>query len=244
MFLSTVIASVNNNEKYYMFIPKQIKFWKRFGIKFVAVYVGEKIPDVLLPCSENIILYDKNLDLNTAYLGQNLRIYLSCLLDLPDDEMVMITDMDMLPLNDVYFKTGLEKYTKEDFIYYRYVDGDQIYTMYNAAHPSCWSKVFGIKTMEDIDIELRKNYNKNYDGVPGSHGWYIDQELLYRKLIHYERLHVLNRGITRLEAETYKHHLSKGDTNFVSQYDDFHAHRDYYINKELIEDAEKQLGIE
>ena len=244
MILSTVIASVNNNEKYYMFIPKQIKFWKRFGINFVAVYVGEKIPDVLLPYSENIILYDKNLDLNTAYLGQNMRIYFSCLLDLPDNEMIMITDMDMLPLNDVYFKTGLEEYTKDDFIYYRYIDGDQIYTMYNAAHPSCWSKAFGIKTMEDIDIELRKNYNNNYDGVPGSHGWYIDQELLYKKLIKYEKLRVLNRDITRLEAETYKNHLLNGYTNFVSQYDDFHSHRDYYSNKELIEDAEKQLGIE
>jgi hypothetical protein len=244
MILSTVLASVNENEKYYMFIPKQIKFWKKFGIKFVAVYVGEKIPEVLQPFAENIILYNRNLDLNTVYLGQNLRIYMSCLLDLPDNEMVMITDMDMLPMKGGYYKRGLEKYTKEDFIYYRHVEDKQIFMCYNAAHPSCWSKVFGIQTMEDVDKELRKNYNNNYDGVPGSCGWFIDQKVLYKKLIKYERLHILNRDIKRLEVHMYHHHLSRGDKYFVREYHDFHAHRDYYSNKELIENAEKQLGIE
>jgi len=243
MILSTVIASVNNNEKYYMFIPKQIKFWKRFGIKFIAVYVGEKIPDVLQPYVENIILYDRNLDLNTAYLGQNLRIYFSCLLDLPDNEMVMITDMDMLPMNDRYFKTGLEKYTKDDFIYYRYTEANQIFMCYNAAHPCCWSNVFGIKTIEDIDKELRKYYNNNYNGIPGSYGWSIDQEIMYNKLIKYEKLHVLNRPITRLDYKLYHDHLSRNEKDFISRYDDFHAHRDYYRHKALIENAEKQLGI-
>ena len=45
MKLTTVIGSVNNNPKYYMFIPKQILFWKKFGINFIAVFVGNHIPD-------------------------------------------------------------------------------------------------------------------------------------------------------------------------------------------------------
>ena len=43
MKLTTVIGSVNDNPKYYMFIPKQILFWKKFGINFVAVFVGNHI---------------------------------------------------------------------------------------------------------------------------------------------------------------------------------------------------------
>ena len=33
--------------------------------------------------------------------------------------MVMITDMDMLPTNDKFYKDGLEHFTKKDFIYYK-----------------------------------------------------------------------------------------------------------------------------
>jgi hypothetical protein len=244
MFLSTVLASVNNNDKYYMFIPNQIKFWKRFGIKFVAVFVGEKIPDVLEPCKDNIILYDRNLNLNTAYIAQNIRIYYTALLDLPEDEMVMITDMDMLPVNDVYYKNGLEDVSKDDFVYYRYVEGNQIFMCYNAGHPSCWSKVFGIKTIEDIDEKIQKNYKPEYNGVPGCHGWYSDQEIMYRHLIHYKNLYILNRDIRRLHSETYKNHLGNNDVDFTSQYDDFHAHRDYYRHEPLIKDLAKRLGIE
>ena len=95
MKLTTVLTSVNNNPKYYMFIPKQIYFWKKFNINFIAVFVGEVLPDELIPYKENIILWNKNLDLNTAYVAQNLRMYYTSLLELPDDEMVMITDMDI-----------------------------------------------------------------------------------------------------------------------------------------------------
>ena len=55
MKLSTVLGSTNLNSQYYMFIPKQILFWKHFGIKFIAVVVGDKIPDELKDFSDNII---------------------------------------------------------------------------------------------------------------------------------------------------------------------------------------------
>jgi hypothetical protein len=45
-------------------------------------------------------------------------MYYTTLIDLPDDEIIMITDMDMLPINSSYFKEGLENFNKDDFIYY------------------------------------------------------------------------------------------------------------------------------
>ena len=80
MKLTTVIASVNNNPKYYMFIPKQILFWKKFNINFLAIFVGDSIPDELEEYKSYIILWKLNLDLNTAYVAQNLRMYLYLLL--------------------------------------------------------------------------------------------------------------------------------------------------------------------
>lgn len=242
MKLTTVLASVNNNPKYYMFIPKQILFWKKFNINFIAVFVGDDIPDELKVYSNNIILWNKNLDLNTAYIAQNIRMYYTSLLDLPEDELVMITDMDMLPTNYNYYKDGLEEYTTKDFIYYRHVDNNQIYMCYNAAHSSIWAKLFNIYSEDDISKKIIENYNNYYDGIPGSTGWFIDQEIMYNNLIKYEHLKVLNRPIKRLEVQMYHNHLNNGDTNFINMYDDVHFHRSYFDNESLILDAEKQLN--
>ena len=241
MKLTTVIASVNNNPSYYMFIPKQILFWKRFNINFLAIFVGDCIPDELQEYKNNIVLWTLNLDLNTAYVAQNLRMYFTALIYLPDDEMVMLTDMDMLPTNPIYYTSNLEQYKHEDFIYYRHVDGNQIYMCYNAAHPKTWSKLFGVKTFDDIHNKIKENYDINYDGIPGSTGWYTDQEIMYKSLINYEHLKVLNRPLKRLEVWMYIEHLNNNDTNFISYYDDVHFHRSYYDNEDLIKDAESQL---
>jgi len=241
MILSTVISSVNNNPEYYMFIPKQILFWNKFNINFIAIFVGEKIPDELVIYSNNIILWNKNLDLNTIYVAQNLRMYYTSLIKLPDNEMIMITDMDMLPMNNKYYTEGLENFSKKDFIYYRNIDGNQIYMCYNASHPDNWSKLFNIYSEKDIEYKIIENYEKSYNGIPGSNGWFIDQEIMYKNLINYEHLKILNRPIKRLDFSIYYEDLNNKDNNFISQYDDAHFHRSYFDNIEFILDAEKQL---
>ena len=85
MKLTTVIGSSNLNSNYYLFIPKQIKFWKKFDINFIGIIVGDKIPDELNDYSNNIVLWNKNLHLNTAFVAQNIRIYYPTILNLPDD---------------------------------------------------------------------------------------------------------------------------------------------------------------
>ncbi len=62
------------------------------------------IPDELKNYKDNIILWNMNKNLNSAFVAQNIRIFYPALLSLPDDELVMITDMDMLPINPSYYK--------------------------------------------------------------------------------------------------------------------------------------------
>lgn len=243
MKLTTVIASVNNNPNYYLFIPKQIKFWKHFNINFIAIFVGEKIPEELNEYLSNIILWNKNLNLNTAFVAQNIRIYYPALITLPDDEILMITDMDMLPTNDKYYKDGLEKFNKDDFIYYRNVDGEQIYMCYNASHPDTWSKIFNIKNENDIENIINITYNTNYNGIPGNTGWFIDQEIMYSKLIKYPHLKILNRPIKRLEMSTLHNYIQNKNINYIFHFDDAHYHRSFINNKHFIEIIEKELNI-
>ena len=241
MRLTTVFSSTNDNPAYYLFIPKQISFWARFGIKFIAAFVGDVLPNELVPYTDNIILWPHSPNMKSAYVAQNLRIYYPALLNLPEGEMVMITDMDMLPTNNTYYTDGLSNFGPDDFIYYRHIDGNQIYMCYNAATPRTWAKIFKINSEDDISAILLNNYNINYNGIPGSTGWYTDQEVLYKYLHNYPQLKVLNRPLRRLEVYNYRNFLSLGQTNFISGFDDVHFHRSYKDNEAYIVDAEKQL---
>lgn len=241
MKLTTVLGSVNLNPQYYMFIPEQIYFWNKFNIKFIGIIIGNKIPEELTDYTNNIILWNKNLNINSAFVAQNLRIYYPALLNLPYDEAVMITDMDMLPTNDKYYKDGIENFTHDDFIYYRNIDRNQIYMCYNAAHPDTWKKVFSINDENDIERIINDTYVNNYNGIPGSTGWFKDQEIMYEKLINYPNLKVLNRPIKRLEINMHKKHLKNNNENFINNYDDAHYHRSYYNNVDLINNAKSQI---
>lgn len=245
MKLTTVIASVNNNPEYYKFIPKQILFWGKFGIKFIALFVGNKLPHELQKYKANIILWNHNLDLNHAFIGQNLRIYYPAILNLPDDELVMITDMDMLPANPNYFTTDLEKYTKNDFIYYRYIDKNQyrneIYMCYNAAHPNTWGKLFKITSKEDVVNAINNTYKKTYDDINKGNDWFIDQVVMYNVLHDYTHLKVLDRHPRRLECNVCENYLRSGNKNYMKNYDDMHFHRSFSNNVHLIADVERQL---
>jgi hypothetical protein len=228
MRLKIVLSSVNNNPNYYLFIPAQIKIWCMFNIKFIAIFVGEKLPDELLDYTDNIILYNKNTNISSMLLGQLLRLYYPALLNLEDDELVMITDMDMLPTNDKYYTKDLEDFDRNSFIYYRHIFGDQLAMCYNSAHPSVWSKLFNIKSIDDIEQNINIYSNIKYNNRPGKEGWFTDQILLYKTVINYPHLKILNRPLSRLEIPEFIN-LEEN----ISNYDDFHCHRKY--NKDLVD---------
>jgi hypothetical protein len=242
MRLTTVLGSVDNCPRYYKFIPIQIFFWNKINVKFICVFAGKEIPPELKQYQKNIILWNKNSNLKGAYLGQNLRMYYASLLKLPDDELVMITDMDIFPTNFDYFTKGLENFKIDDFIYYRNIVGNQIYMCYNAAHPKTWSTCFNIKNIKDIENKLIENYPHDYDGVPGKSGWFTDQLIMYNVLHNYPNLKVLNRRVQHLQVNVFRDRLNNGDKNFMNEYTDVHYHRSYDRNEDIIMNGMQQMN--
>jgi hypothetical protein len=228
MKVTVAFCAINNNPEYYRFIPKQILFWRKLGIRFVAVYVGQSLPVELIPYSHSIMLWTANSDLNSAFVAQNLRIYYPALLNVPDDEAVIITDIDVLPISGSYYMDGLEKYGDCDFIHYS--DSNQQTIIYNAANPKIWGAIFGIKSNTDMERII-------YNAAMGSP---LD---LNKKLAQYPHFHILNRPIRRLEIPTYMQNLQQGHTDFIHHYDDVYFYGGYNINQNLIEDAERQISL-
>ena len=245
MKLTTVLVCVNDNPKYYHFIPYQIYFWNKFGIRFVAYFVGDALPDALQPYADHITLWNQTPHLNSVFVAQNLRIYAPSLLQLPDDEMVMITDMDMLPTAPQFYVDGLEGFAKDDFIHYNHEilhHSKEIFMAYNAAHPTTWAKAFDIQGEADIIQQLNKHYLAGDAFTPGSTGWFIDQHTLYHYLLKYPHFKMLGRRLVRLETWTYRQHMAGDDPLFIRNYYDAHFHRSFDTNLELIEDARRQMA--
>ena len=238
MKLKYVLGTTNDNPNYYRFIPSQIQFWAYFGIKFIAIYIGETIPNQLLPFKHNIIHWPHTPQLNSIYVSQMIRLLIPALIKIPDDHCIMITDMDMLPASPNYYLENIENYSNDNFIYYRQQDADQFYMCYNAAHPKTWAKLFNVYSEDDITKILIDNYPDNYTGQKDIvHSWFTDQTFLYKTVHNYEHLIILNRPIKRLEVCAYIYHLNNNHCNFIKNYDDIHFHQSYQLHEVLINHA-------
>jgi hypothetical protein len=244
MRVSVALASVNDNPAYWEFVPAQVRFWGRWGIRFVAVLAAPAVPPQLQAFADagHVVLWDRDLDLAGQYLGQHLRIWYPALMHLPDDEMVLITDMDMLPLDREYFCGGLEALEKRDFVHYWSVMHHvaDIVMCYNAAHPDTWARVTGVRGQADVSARLREHYPPEGAGPPGSGAWWLDQKLMYRLGTAYEHLRELHRPPRRLDVDEAKALVARGEAEYLHRFSDGHFHRSFARNEALIRDVERQ----
>jgi hypothetical protein len=64
----------------------------------------------------------------------------------------------------------------------------QFAVCYNAALPSTWSELFGgIRSEHDVRVRLRQWWSRwsQYDGQPGSDGWFADQTILFEQVMEW-----------------------------------------------------------
>ena len=160
-------------KEYLDFWPLVSSAWKKIGIEPTLIYTG-KIPLKL----ENVI--NINLpDVDTAFLAQNVRLLAPSLFP---EEVIIISDIDDMPLSKSYFQKNISVYENDQFIIYRpdAVPENMISIMWNVAIGSTWSEIFNIETISDIKKTLIDWYPANYK-VRGEN-WYFDQIMLKDKV--------------------------------------------------------------
>lgn len=188
MKLSTVLTACN--DKYNRFIPIFIKAWKYFypDVKIIIIYIGS-IPQHQKQYSEFIHEFHPPSNLPTAYVAQTIRLLWPALLG--EKEGVLITDMDMIPANSVYFTKSIKHLDDNLFVNYRQGDDiqNQIYMCYNIAPSKIWAEIFHIQSDSDVHNFLVKNFNHEYDSIHGGRGWCIDQELFYQYFMKWKLSH-------------------------------------------------------
>lgn len=214
------------NEKYAHCAPFFVKFWKKLfpEIDVKVIFVGEKIPEVLNPIRENLIFLDTSTpifkELKTPFLAQNCRLYYPALLNY--EGAVLISDIDMFPMNRAYYEEPIKNLASDFFVTYRF----DYFMCYNAAPPKVWGDIFNITSLEDCHKALSTTYPKGYGGGRGTYGWYNDQSVLASKVkswSKYKTHHAFNieSNLSRLECSHLGQHLVEENIRNL-RYTDLH----------------------
>lgn len=188
MKLSCVLVACNENAKYLDFWPTVKKaWWSLCQLPCIMVYVGKELPDHLKgdPAVKH---FQPISGWPTATQAQAIRLLYPALLKC--DGAVMLSDMDMIPMQSKFFKEGFSHFQPNQFVSLRGIDEKerQIYMCYVGATPQTWSDMFGVHSEEDI-IKILESWSKEFpaDGQHGGTGWCTDQQVLYDSVKRWQR---------------------------------------------------------
>jgi len=237
MKLDCVLTAVNENNLYIDFIPFFIKIWNKLypEVDIKIILIANEIPDDFTEYKSNIILFKPIENVSTSFISQYVRLLYPAILKYKNG--VMITDIDMVPMNKVYYIENISSITNDKFIYFREnvcLNARQIAMCYNIALPEIWSDIFNIDSIEDIKERLKRVYNTiNYIEGHGKFGWSKDQVDLYKHVMEWNiktgnficlkekdtKFHRLDRDTFDINNQTIRDNISNG------KYTDYHCFR-------------------
>lgn len=258
MKLDCVVTSVNNNPLYIDFIPLFIKTWKKLypDVDVKIILIHDNIPKKFQSYKQHIILFPPIKNVSTAFTSQYIRLLYPCIMKYKNG--ILISDMDMLPMNKYYYTENIKHISNDKFVYMRDVllNHKEIAMCYNVATPNTWSDIFDIKTLHDIKVRIKDVYNKNtYVDIHGGKGWNLDQLHLYEKIMQWnsvtnnfvtlndqftrfnrlDRIHCFNLIERKVTMIIHNSSASTSEKIKNGFYSDYHCYRPYESYKEINE---------
>lgn len=250
MKLDCVLTAVNDKPLYIEFIPYWIKMWKLLcpSVDLKILLIANEIPQQYEQYEQYITLFKPIDGVSTAFTSQYIRILYPSLLSYKNG--VLITDMDIVPMNSRYYIKNIEKYEDDKFVYLRDACMKQwksIAICYNVATPTVWQQVNGIKTEQDVCKRLQEVFNTVIYSETNPRktlgGWCKDQLDLYTLVIDFHKrtgnfrfIPDKNTGYRRLDRVKQIRVTPQLIQNIKSgSYSDYHCNRPYSSNKVLLE---------
>lgn len=239
MKLDCVLTAVNENELYLEFVPIFIKTWKALfpEIDVKIIMIMESIPEGLVGLQEHLILFKPTEGMSTVFISQYIRILFPAILNYENG--ILITDMDMLPMNRRYYSDNIQSYPNDYFVSYRNVleKENQIAICYNVANSSTWSSIFSIHNEQDIIERLKEKAiscqwtTDQLDLYTALHNWEHFQERYISLNDRQTKFKRLDRSLPlkRLQLPRIKRAIQRG------LYTDYHCHRPYSAYQKDIE---------
>jgi hypothetical protein len=177
MKIGTVLVATDLNQLYMQFIPSFVTAWKAVlpEADVCVVLIADRLPPALGRFADHIRLFKPIPGVHTAFQAQCIRLLYPRFIT--RNEGVLITDMDMLPMNRSYYVDHIAEIPNDHFVVYRDVClPGEISMCYNVAHPQTWTSMFGTESNETMLVKW--NSKVRYSGEHGGSGWNTDQIIL------------------------------------------------------------------
>jgi len=248
MILTDVLTATDLNPMYYKFIPIFIKTWKKLfpEINIHIILIANEIIEELEPYKEYIKLFAPIEGIKSASIAQIIRLLYPALINAHGG--ILITDMDMGPMNREYYIQPIKDIENTNFVCYRNgsdIGPNEIPMCYCIAHKSVWGNLFSINNYTSITsfFQIYKSRFIEVSGIPGHIGWNYDQLYLYNKVQTLKKLNsvvILNDKITGMRRLDRSHLIYSNLTSDMIQciknhkYTDFHFPRPYNLHEKII----------
>lgn len=172
--IDRVILSTDTNPMYIQFWPLVAKAWKQLiGIKPTLALIADESVQVDESVGD-VIRFDPIPGVPTALQAQVIRLLLPIYFE---DDVSIISDIDMIPLNKDYFINSVGGIPDDCFVVYRdQAYGGARYPMcYNAAKGRIFKEIFKIHNIDEISLFIKKWHELGL-------GWCTDELVLYQYL--------------------------------------------------------------
>lgn len=233
MKIDRVIVSSDENEIYLPFWPLIAKAWKDMGIQPTLALIAHKGAKVDTSIGD-VIYFEPIQGIPTSFFAQVIRLLLPIYFE---NDICLLSDIDMLPLNKAYFVDSIKKYSDDCFVTFRdqasdfYIKNNMFPMCYNVAKGSVFQEVFKISDPQTIPRRIKYWYRAR-------HGWYTDEIMLGKYLNSWEakqfRLiklgHKVKRRIDRGRWEYNETLLKEGyyiDSHLLRPYSQYRSEIDH-----------------
>jgi hypothetical protein len=247
MKIDHAIVSSNNNPTYLDFWPFVAKAWRKIGITPVLVYLylrGEEDKVEELEKWGKVIALPLLASWDVVNQAQTSRLYAATKIE----GVNLISDVDMLPISESYFKNTVAEIGEECLASYTadvidkgfYLKNPQYPMCYLAAHNSTFREIIGDYEWEGFIISFMKERM----------GYGSDQRVFYKRLMNWSanatRFVKLKRGweegrafnrLDKVKWQWGERELESGELF------DCHMPRPYSKNKELLDPLFIKLEI-
>lgn len=237
--IDRVILATDSNPMYIEFWPLVAKAWQDLiGVKPTLALIADNTITVDESLGD-VIRFEPIPGIPTAQQAQVIRLLLPAYFE---DQVCIISDIDMLPISKSYFVDSIAHFPEDNFIIYRdsaYGAHSKLFSMcYNVAKGKVFKEIFNINSTKDIP-KIIKQWNKlNY-------GWKTDEIILYQAVTKWQgyRTRCAKLGhipIRRIDRSSWNYtytDLKKG------YYTDSHMLRPYSMYKTEIDKLALDLGL-
>lgn len=233
-----VILATDANRDYIEFWPVVAKAWKEVvGLTPTLALIADK--DVQIDQSlGQVIRFEPIEGIPTSLQAQTIRLLLPALFE---DDVCIISDIDMIPLQKDYFFDSIYHCAQDTFVVYRdkaYHPNEHKFPMcYMAARGKTFQDIFGISNRDDIERRILDWHNLDL-------GWNTDELLLYQYLMNWQhkdtRLIKLGHNVERrIDRSCWIY-----DPEFLAKkaYIDAHCPRPYSAFKDPIDMVIRTVG--